>query len=155
MTKIFRDSKHLSFVRTLPCSVLTCQREVVDACHTGAHGLGQKAPDTSAVPLCRAHHKEYDANPRAFTQKYGISMPAIARRLTQKITIRIEAGQFAAYLETERYLAGEVEIGAWRAWERSRRYFRAWWRETLIAEREPANKFPIDRELLRVKSGAA
>jgi hypothetical protein len=35
---------------------------VIEAAHTnalGARGMGQKASDFSAVPLCRGHHREY------------------------------------------------------------------------------------------------
>lgn len=151
-----RDEKHRAFIRSLPCSVPRCLATFIECCHIGPHGMSQKASDYSTGPLCRKHHKECDANPRAFTAKYGISMPAIARRLTQKIVMRVEAGHFAAYFETERYVAGPVEIGAWQAWERAQRYFRAWWRETLIAERsEPVHKFVESQDLDRVKSGAA
>ena len=51
-----RDSKYLQWIRTLPCSVCGSTRNI-EAAHTGAHGLGQKAPDSSAIPLCITHHR--------------------------------------------------------------------------------------------------
>jgi hypothetical protein len=46
-----RNLKYLAWIRTQPC--LVCGRTGgIEAAHTGPHGVGQKSPDTSAIPLC-------------------------------------------------------------------------------------------------------
>jgi hypothetical protein len=54
-----RSAKYLRFIREQPC--LVCSRDGfhcrVEAAHTGAHGMGRKASDLDAVPLCAAHHR--------------------------------------------------------------------------------------------------
>jgi hypothetical protein len=59
-----RSPDYLAWIRTLPCVV--CSRvsgwaTVAEAAHTnalGPRGLGQKATDFSAIPLCSGHHRE-------------------------------------------------------------------------------------------------
>src|SRR4029077_584023 len=51
-----RNPKYLASIRTLPCLVCGARRGI-EASHTGPHGLGQKSPDTSAIPLCITHHR--------------------------------------------------------------------------------------------------
>jgi hypothetical protein len=52
-----------------------------DPAHTENNGMGSKGPDSSCAPLCRKHHREYDAGRAAFEQKYGVDMKAIAAQL--------------------------------------------------------------------------
>lgn len=50
----------LAWVRTQPCCVRAfgCQGRI-EAHHAGKNpGLGMKAPDNTAVPLCQKHHSE-------------------------------------------------------------------------------------------------
>jgi hypothetical protein len=59
--KPFRSKEYLAFVRTLPCSVCGTDQDVV-AHHLigvgGMGGMGTKAPDNYAMPLCSTdHHK--------------------------------------------------------------------------------------------------
>ncbi len=55
------DPAYLAFLRTRPC--LLCDRKAyaqasrTEAAHTGVRGLGQKAPDKEALPLCGSHHR--------------------------------------------------------------------------------------------------
>lgn len=49
-----------------------------DAAHTENNGMNSKGPDSSCAPLCRKHHREYDAGREAFEKKYRINMKAIA-----------------------------------------------------------------------------
>lgn len=49
-----------------------------DAAHTANNGMRSKGPDSSCAPLCRAHHREYDAGRKAFEAKYGVDMQAEA-----------------------------------------------------------------------------
>jgi len=57
----WRSEQYLAFVRSLPCSV--CGISGCDAHHViglgwGLSGMGLTAPDSFALPLCRAHHQE-------------------------------------------------------------------------------------------------
>ncbi len=54
MTRNPIDPKYLAWVRTLPCVV--CGKRA-EAHHAGDHGMGQKPPDRTAIPLCRFHHQ--------------------------------------------------------------------------------------------------
>lgn len=55
--KPLRSAKYLAWIRSLAC--LLCRTRVgVEAAHSGPHGLSQKAPDTSALPLCGMCHRE-------------------------------------------------------------------------------------------------
>jgi hypothetical protein len=80
-----RSPEYLAWIRTLGCVV--CSRvgggaTVVEAAHTnvlGARGMGQKATDFSAIPLCSGHHREcpdsYHAlGERGFLRKHGIDL---------------------------------------------------------------------------------
>ena len=61
------DPQYLARVRALPCAARfidghRCQG-VIHAHHAGARGLGQKAHDHTAIPLCMvAHSNWHDAN---------------------------------------------------------------------------------------------
>lgn len=51
-----RDPKYLGFIRKL-CCVICGSYRAVEAAHFGGHGLGQRASDLDALPLCRNHHR--------------------------------------------------------------------------------------------------
>lgn len=59
-----RDTPYMLWVKTLPCLFVNAQdHEAVQRCHgpihahhAGEHGLGQKPPDDTCVPLCEHHH---------------------------------------------------------------------------------------------------
>ena len=59
-----RSPEYLAWIRTLPCAVCakgSAAAIFVEAAHTnamGGRGLGQKASDFSAIPLCCGHHRE-------------------------------------------------------------------------------------------------
>jgi hypothetical protein len=55
--KPVRDPAYLRYLRQFPCAGCATTRQSRDAAHQGAHGLGQKASDLDAVPLCRECHK--------------------------------------------------------------------------------------------------
>lgn len=56
------DPAYVRFVRSLPCAV--CGSRRTEAHHAGLRGLGQRAHDSTCVPLCRAHHAAFhDAGP--------------------------------------------------------------------------------------------
>jgi hypothetical protein len=78
--------------------------------------LGQKSPDSSAIPLCPKHHRTGDDSyhrlgPRKFVQRHNLDIQTIVRKLNMKPTIRVEAGRFVAYLEGQQYVLGKTETG--------------------------------------------
>jgi hypothetical protein len=84
------DWKYLAFVRTHPCCACGRMRWV-EAAHTGPHGLGQKAPDRDAVPLCvRCHRTETEClgliGPGKFQVKWGICFREIVGELNAEFS---------------------------------------------------------------------
>jgi hypothetical protein len=78
--------------------------------------MGQKSPDTSAIPLCGRHHRTgndsyHKLGPRRFAELHNLDIQAIVRRLNLKPFIRIEIGMFIGYLEDQQYLLGMTEEG--------------------------------------------
>jgi len=68
------------------------------------------------IPLCAKHHRTgadsyHRLGPRKFSEKHKLDIPAIARRLNLKPTIRVEAGWFVTYLDDERYVLGKIDAG--------------------------------------------
>lgn len=78
--KPLRDPEYKAWIRTLPCVVCALweipyhqdQMEAIrefpnwkayyqtsdtEAAHSGPHGISQKAPDSSCLPLCAEHHR--------------------------------------------------------------------------------------------------
>lgn len=60
------------------CDYWNGENKLTDPAHTQNNGMSSKGPDSSCAPLCRKHHREYDANREAFEEKYGIDMKAKA-----------------------------------------------------------------------------
>src|SRR5258707_15596220 len=110
--RIFR---YLAWIRTQTCCVCGSKR-AIEASHTGPHGIGQKSPDSSAIPLCASHHRTgadsyHRLGPRKFAKTHNLDIPAIVRRLNLKPTIRVEAGWFVTYLGDRKYVLGKVDAG--------------------------------------------
>lgn len=110
-----RNPRYLAWIRTQPCVVCGTRRGI-EASHTGPHGLGQKSPDTSAIPLCSKHHRTgndsyHKLGPRKFAVVHSLDIPAIVQRLNTKPVIRVEAGMFVGYLEGQQYWLGQAEEG--------------------------------------------
>jgi hypothetical protein len=110
-----RNPRYLAWIRTQPCCVCGSKLSI-EASHTGPHGLGQKSPDSSAIPLCAKHHRTgvdsyHRLGPRKFAETHDLNIPAIVRRLNLKPTIRVEAGWFVTYLEDQRYVLGKTDAG--------------------------------------------
>ncbi len=110
-----RNLRYLAWIRTLPC--LICGRTTgVEAAHTGPHGMAQKLPDTSAIPLCARHHRTgrdsyHKLGPRAFERHHQLDIRAIVSHLNAKPSIRIEHGSFVARCLAEHYVLGPVHMG--------------------------------------------
>lgn len=113
--KPLRDPRYLAWIRTLPCVVCGSTRRI-EASHTGPHGLGQKSPDSSAIPLCYRHHRTgpdsyHRLGPREFAKVHNVDIAAIVRRFNTKPVIRVEAGAFVGYLEQRQYRLGPAAEG--------------------------------------------
>jgi hypothetical protein len=61
-------------------NVCDCDSLLSDAAHTQNNGMASKGPDSSCVPLCRKHHREYDAGRKAFETKYAVDMKVEAAK---------------------------------------------------------------------------
>jgi len=114
-----RCPRYLAWIRTQPCCVCG-SRKFIEASHTGPHGIGQKSPDASAIPLCAKHHRTgndsyHRLGPRKFSKTHNLDIPAIVRRLNLKPMIRVEAGWFVTYLQDQRYVLGKTDTGIRRA----------------------------------------
>src|SRR4051812_40052862 len=110
-----RNPRFLAWIRTLPCTVCGATRGI-EASHTGPHGLGQKSPDTSAIPLCIRHHRTgkdsyHKLGPRKFAALHDLDIAAIVRQLNFKPVIRVESGMFIGYMDEQQYLPGRIETG--------------------------------------------
>jgi len=113
--KPVRNARYLAWIRNQPCLVCGATRWI-EAAHTGPHGLGQKSPDTSAVPLCAKHHRTgndsyHRLGPRMFGERHNLDLAAIVRRLNLKPNVRIQNGEFVAHLEGCQYRLGKATSG--------------------------------------------
>ena len=80
-SKPARNPKYLAWIRTHPCVVCGGSRGI-EASHTGPHGLGQKSPDSSAIPLCAKHHRTgNDSYHKLGPRKFLKSTASISRKL--------------------------------------------------------------------------
>jgi len=110
-----RNPRYLAWIRTQPCCVCGSTRGI-EASHTGPHGIGQKSPDSSAIPLCARHHRTgndsyHRLGPRRFSEKHNLDILSIVRMLNSKPSIRVEEGWFVTYLDNRRYILGKVDAG--------------------------------------------
>ena len=130
-----RNPRYLAWIRAQPCCVCGITRGI-EASHTGPHGLGQKAPDSSAIPLCARHHRTgndsyHRLGPRKFSERHNLDISAIVRRLNLKPKIRVEAGWFVTYIQDQRYVLGLTEAGIRPA---VRRALKLWREDQLVQE---------------------
>jgi hypothetical protein len=88
--KPVRDQRYRQFIKRLPC--VACLRTWgVDPAHTGPHGTGQKACDLKCIPLCRACHNKFDADPRGFAEREKLDIPALIARFNRFYQEKIAA----------------------------------------------------------------
>lgn len=55
-----RDFDYMGWVKQQPCAAATlsaCEGPV-EADHAGRRGVGQKADDSTCIPLCSSHHRQ-------------------------------------------------------------------------------------------------
>lgn len=86
-SKPTRDREYRKFIRSLPCLVC-CSIRRVEAAHFGPHGLGQKASDLTAIPLCKLHHRKgpysiHTLGPVRFQEMHKLDIPAMIEKLNQ------------------------------------------------------------------------
>src|SRR5947208_17110276 len=117
-----RNPRYLAWIRTHPCVVCGASRGI-EASHTGPHGLGQKSPDTSAIPLCAKHHRTgndsyHKLGPRKFAEVHQLNIPAMVARLSAKLVIRVESGSFVGRFGDQEYVLGSKGAGMARAMHR-------------------------------------
>ena len=110
-----RDPKYLAWIRTLPCLVCGSTWRI-EASHTGPHGMAQKSPDRSCIPLCAKHHRAandsyHKLGPKAFEEKHRLNLRRIVDDLNCKPLIHIRDGVFVACCRGEQYVLGPVHIG--------------------------------------------
>ena len=89
-----QEREHLSFIRSLPCTICKTRRNV-EAAHVRyadpsfgkvSTGLGTKPDDRWTVPLCAKHHRigldsQHADNERSWWEKEGVDPLAIALKL--------------------------------------------------------------------------
>lgn len=114
-----RNPRYLAWIRTLPC--LVCGRTTgIEAAHAGSHGMAQKSPDSSAIPLCARHHRSgqdsyHKLGARVFERHHELDIRAVVAHLNAKAFIRIESGSFVAQYLGDQYVLGPVSIGLYSA----------------------------------------
>lgn len=69
-TKNLRDSRHLDFIRSLPCCCCGKSSEPSQAAHVrlgNGGGMGMKPGDDFTIPMCAGcHHSQHQKGERAF-----------------------------------------------------------------------------------------
>jgi len=85
MLKPERNAAYLKFIRSFPCVVCGGWRWI-EAAHFTAHGLGQKASDLGALPLCRHDHRTgplsyHELGPVKFSLAHKINVPELIQFL--------------------------------------------------------------------------
>ena len=56
------DRAYIAWLHTLPCCADWSGRDCrgrIEAHHTGRRGMGQRAHDHTAIPLCTQHHRSW------------------------------------------------------------------------------------------------
>ena len=91
---VVRDAEYLKFIRKLPCVACGASWNI-EAAHTGAHGMSQKASDLSALPLCRKCHRTADASlhvlgPVKFAELYHLDIPSLIARFNRFYTEKLK-----------------------------------------------------------------
>jgi hypothetical protein len=85
--------RHLQRVAALPCSICGAEYNVQAHHPRGimwACGMGRKAPDDTAIPLCTVHHDEYHRHGRhTWEVKHGAHAEHLEKtvRLLEKVRI--------------------------------------------------------------------
>jgi hypothetical protein len=84
--------EYLAWVKTQPCEC--CHQPSDDPHHLigwGQGGMGTKAHDIFAIPLCRKHHTELHNDRLAFERKYGSQLEMIIKVLDRAYALGVLA----------------------------------------------------------------
>lgn len=84
-----RSPEYRAWLTIRRCVV--CHRRECDPAHTANNGMRSKGADSSCAPLCREHHREYDAGRAAFQDKYQVDMQEAAA--AHWFCFRVERGE--------------------------------------------------------------
>lgn len=85
--KTERNEEYLKFIRKLPCCACGKSRGV-EAAHFGPRGLGTRASDKNALPVCyKCHrtgpHAYHKLGPRKFAAYHKINPPSLILKLNR------------------------------------------------------------------------
>lgn len=61
--RAYGSKERVEFVKALPCSFVGCNGRPSDNAHCITAGMGRKANADTIIPLCREHHRQFDALP--------------------------------------------------------------------------------------------
>ena len=81
-TKPVRSPQYLAWIRKQPSVV--SHLWPVEACHTGIHGLKQKASDLDCIPLTKREHAAFDKDPQAFVALHGLDIGKLIVEFNQR-----------------------------------------------------------------------
>jgi hypothetical protein len=99
-----RDFAYMAWIKFQPCCV--CEKlymcpyiKRTYAHHAGAHGLSQKSPDRTCIPLCWRHHDRNSSQSihtlgKRFWAVYGLDRAALIREYNERY--ELETGRIAA-----------------------------------------------------------
>ena len=75
---MFRSEDYLSFIRTKPCAMCRAPESVAHHEPMKGGGMGLKAEDSHAIPLCPfCHRLRHDQGPKTFWRKHDVPMMII------------------------------------------------------------------------------
>ena len=104
-----KDPDYLTFIHALNC--VACERgeiivyvgyraKPIHAHHAGIRGLGQKAGDDTAIPLCQEHHQTgkdaVHVMGKRFWQHHGLNKEDLIRRLNELYESLLQKGRIRA-----------------------------------------------------------
>jgi hypothetical protein len=83
--KAFGSRERVLAIKAMPC--LVCGALPSDNAHIKSRGAGGSFRDV--VPLCRNHHQEHHAGPKALEAKYGLNLREAADALAADASLPI------------------------------------------------------------------
>lgn len=88
----WENQSYLAWVKSQPCEC--CRQPADDPHHLIGHGqggMGTKAHDAFAIPLCRRHHNELHNDPVKFERKYGSQLEMLKNVLDRAFALGVLA----------------------------------------------------------------
>ena len=93
--KPVRDPRYLAFLRRFCCVVCSSFR-FVEAAHFGPHGIGQKASDLDALPLCRWCHRTGPKSYHKLGARRFVEVHQLNVAMHQEFLRKVYRGRMAA-----------------------------------------------------------